>query len=53
MRRLRATGPVDFLARRWPEQVFLRGRFGEPEDRDRHSLQEGFAGRKALEDPVD
>ena len=47
-------GLVDFLARRGQEQVFLCWRLGETEIRYWHGLQEGFAGRKPLqEDPLD
>jgi hypothetical protein len=45
---------VDFPARRKGEQVFLCWRLGEEEIRYWHGLQEGFAGRKPLqEDPLD
>ncbi len=43
-------GLVDFPARRRREQVFLCWRLGEPEIRYWHSLREGFAGRKPLEE---
>jgi hypothetical protein len=47
-------GLVDFLARRGREQVFLCWHLGEAEIRYWHGLQEGFAGRKPLqEDPHD
>ncbi len=47
-------GLVDFLARRGQEQVFLCWRLGEAEIRYWHGLQEGFAGRKPLqEDPLE
>lgn len=47
-------GLVDFPARRGREQVFLCWRLGEPEIRYWHGLQEGFAGRKPLqEDPLE
>ncbi len=47
-------GLVDFLARRGREQVFLCWHLGEAEIRYWHGLQEGFAGRKPLqEDPLD
>ncbi len=43
-------GLVDFLARRGRGQVYLCWRLGEPEIRYWHGLEEGFAGRKPLED---
>jgi hypothetical protein len=47
-------GLVDFLTRRGQEQVFLCWRLGEAEIRYWHGLQEGFAGRKPLqEDPLE
>ena len=47
-------GLVDFLARRGREQVYLCWHLGETEIRYWHGLQEGFAGRKPLqEDPLD
>jgi hypothetical protein len=47
-------GLVDFPARRKGEQVFLCWRLGEEEIRYWHGLQEGFAGRRPLQDdPVD
>lgn len=47
-------GLVDFLTRRGREQVFLCWRLGEAEIRYWHGLQEGFAGRKPLqEDPLE
>jgi hypothetical protein len=45
-------GSVDFLARRGREQVFLCWRLGEPEVLFWHGLQEGFAGRKPLQEDV-
>ncbi len=47
-------GLVDFLARRGREQVFLCWHLGETEIGYWHGLEEGFAGRKPLqEDPRD
>jgi len=47
-------GLVDFLARRGREQVYLCWHLGETEIRYWHGLQEGFAGRKPLqEDPLE
>ena len=47
-------GLVDFLTRRGRGQVFLCWRLGEAEIRYWHGLQEGFAGRKPLqEDPLE
>ncbi len=47
-------GLVDFLARLGREQVFLCWHLGEEQIRYWHGLQEGFAGRKPLqEDPLD
>jgi len=45
-------GLVDFLARRGRQQVFLRWRLGEHEIRYWHGLQEGFAGRKPLQEDL-
>lgn len=48
------SGLVDFLARQGREQVYLCWRLGEAKIRYWHGLQEGFAGRKPLqEDPLD
>jgi hypothetical protein len=47
-------GLVDFPARRGEETVLLCWRLGEPSIRYWHGTDEGFAGRKPLdEDPVD
>ncbi len=47
-------GLVDFLARRGGEQVYLCWRVGEPAIQYWHRLQDGFAGRKPLQDdPVE
>jgi hypothetical protein len=47
-------GLVDFPARRRGQQVFLCWRLGEAEIRYWHRVEDGFAGRKPLEeDPVD
>jgi hypothetical protein len=42
-------GLVDFLSRRGDDTVFLCWRLGESSIRYWHGLQEGFAGRKPLE----
>ncbi len=47
-------GLVDFPARRGEKTVLLCWRLGEPTIRFWHGVDEGFAGRKPLEeDPVD
>jgi len=45
-------GLVDFLSMRGDEAVFLCWQFGEPAVAHWHSVDEGFAGRKPLEDVV-
>ena len=45
-------GLVDFPSIRAEETVFLSWRLGEASIRYWHGLQEGFVGRKPLEDPA-